>query len=123
MANTHHAHVGAATNSTLLYDVGYLIDDVHEGYGTGCGSVSGTNCCSVRTYHFVSHASAATGLVDCGSDFGMVHDAGKGIWNAKNETGSELRVGATGVYETGSVGQEFTFEHDLGHGASEFFAL
>ena len=30
MVNAHHSHIGAATHAALLYDVGYLIDDVHE---------------------------------------------------------------------------------------------
>src|SRR6185369_17609519 len=57
------------------------------------------------------------------SDFGMVHNARKGIWNLKDKTSCELSILAAGVYETGSVRQELTVQHDLGHGVSEFFAL
>src|SRR5689334_20508949 len=123
MADAHHSHVGAATYSTLLYDIGYLIDDVHERYGTRCCSMFGTDRGAVRPYHFVGHAGAAARLVDGGGDFCMVHDAGKRIWNLKDETSSELAVDAASVYETRSVGQEFALQHDLGHGSNEFLTL
>src|SRR6185369_9062102 len=78
----------------------------------------GTNCRTVRPDHFVGHAGAAAGLVDGSSDFGMVHNARKGIWNLKDKTSCELSILAAGVYETGSVRQELTVQHDLGNGVT-----
>src|SRR5215213_267552 len=123
MADAHHSHIGATAYSTLLYDVGYLIDDVHERYGTRCCSMFGTNRRTVRPYHFVGHAGTAASLVDGGCDFCMVHDAGERIRNLKDETSSELSIDATCVYETGSVGQEFALQHYRGHGSNEFLML
>src|SRR5215204_4913877 len=123
MCDAHHAHVCTASNTTLLHDISHLVDDVHEGNwarsNTGCGA----HHRAVRPQKFISHACAATGLVNRGCCLGVLHDAVEGIGHVKNKTGGELSICFTRVDQTGRVGNEFARQHHFAHGGEELVAF
>src|SRR5689334_11801213 len=109
MRYAHHAHVGSPSNAALLYDLGDLVDDVHERDWTGSRAVAKANACALRSEKFVGHSGSAACLMYESGKFRMVHDSGEGIRNGENKTSSELSSIASSIHEARRVGNEFAF--------------
>ena len=115
MRDAHHAHVGAATDATLLHDISHLIDDVHERDGAGSNAARRTNQSAVGAQKLVSHAGAAAGLVNGRCRFGVLHDSGYRVRHVEHEAGRQLAIGFAGVDQAGRVRHKLASQHYLAH--------
>src|ERR1044072_2133848 len=97
MRDAHHSHVCTTTHTTLLYDISYLIDDVHEQHWTRRHTSCRAHHRTVWAKEFISHARAAAGLVNRCCGFRMIHDSSQRIWNLQNKACGKLAVCLAGV--------------------------
>ena len=110
MRYAHHAHVGAATHTTLLNHVSHLIDDVHERDGPEATPPSIRRALQKAAGIHRSSRSTA-GLMNRRRSLGMIHNAGNRVRHIQHKAGSKLAVCFAGVNQARRVGNKLARQH------------
>ena len=119
MRDAHHAHVRAAAHTTLLHHVSYLIDDIHKRHRTRSHSSRRSNQSTGRAQEFISHARAATGLMNGRRSFGVIHDSGYRVGNVQDKTSCQLSISFAGIDQARRIGNKLARQHHIAHGVEK----
>ena len=93
-----NAHVCTAANAALLHDLGRLIDDIHERNRAGRDAACRIDHRACGPQKLVSHARAATGLVNDRDILCVFHDALDRIGDVQDKARRKLAFGFARIY-------------------------
>ncbi len=108
-------HVRATADTALFYDLGRLVDDVHEADRARSDTARRVDHRTGRTQELVRHPGAAAGLVNDRDILRVLHDAFDRVGYVQHETSGELPLWLTCVHQARRVRNEFPCEHDRRH--------